>query len=109
METKPVQRRYDLDWLRVLAFSGVFFYHCSRFFNSADWNIKNAQTSPVIDIITGLFDLWGMPLIFAISGASIFFALRPGGATRFVRERGLRLLRTSGAGHPAYSHLRKFT
>jgi len=92
METKLVQRRYDLDWLRVLAFSGVFFYHCSRFFNSSDWHIKNAKTSAIIDIFTGIFDLWGMPLIFAISGASIFFALRPGGAVRFLRERGLRLL-----------------
>ena len=92
METKQFQRRYDLDWLRVMAFSGVFFYHCSRFFNSSDWHIKNATTSPVIDIFTSIFDLWGMPLIFAISGASIFFALRSGGAARFLRERGLRLL-----------------
>ncbi len=88
----PIQRRSDLDWLRVLAFSGVFLYHCSRFFNTPGWNIKNAETSPVIDIITGIFDLWGMPLIFAISGASVFFALRPGGAIRFLRERSLRLL-----------------
>ena len=92
METKLVQRRYDLDWLRVLAFTGVFFYHCSRFFNSDNWNIKNAETSPLIDILTNIFELWGMPLIFAISGASIFFALRPGGATRFLRNRVLRLL-----------------
>jgi len=92
METKPVQRRHDLDWLRVLAFSGVFLYHCSRFFNSADWHIKNAQTSAVVDIFTNIFDLWGMPLIFAISGASIFFALRPQGGARFLRERASRLL-----------------
>jgi len=92
METKLFQRRYDLDWLRVLAFSGVFFYHCSRFFNTAYWHIKNAETSGIVDIFTGIFDMWGMPLIFAISGASIFFALRPGGAVRFLRERVLRLL-----------------
>ena len=92
MESKLVQRRYDLDWLRVLAFSGVFLYHCSRFFNSADWHIKNSSTSPLIDIFTNIFDLWGMPLIFAISGASIFFALRPSTAVRFLRERTARLL-----------------
>ncbi len=92
MDTKPVQRRYDLDWLRVLAFSGVFFYHCSRFFNSADWHIKNATISPLVDIVTSIFDLWGMPLLFAISGASIFFALRPQGAARFLRDRVMRLL-----------------
>ena len=92
METKLIQRRYDLDWLRVLAFSGVFLYHCSRFFNQSDWHIKNATTSPLVDLFTSIFDLWGMPLIFAISGASIFFALRNGGAIRFLRERALRLL-----------------
>ncbi len=92
MEPKPVQRRYDLDWLRVLAFAAVFFYHCGRFFNSSGWHIKNAETSLVADILTGIFDLWGMPLLFAISGASIFFALRPGGAGRFLRERVTRLL-----------------
>jgi len=92
METKPSQRRYDLDWLRVLAFGAVFFYHCGRFFNSSGWHVKNAKTSAVADILTGLFEPWGMPLIFAVSGASIFFALRPGAAGRFVLERGLRLL-----------------
>jgi peptidoglycan/LPS O-acetylase OafA/YrhL len=92
MATKTVQRRYDLDWLRVLAFAGVFFYHCGRFFNSGGWHIKNAETSFVADILTGIFDLWGMPLLFAISGASLFFALRPGGIGRFLRDRVLRLL-----------------
>ncbi len=98
MDTKPVQRRYDLDWLRVLAFSGVFFYHCSRFFNSTDWHIKNPTTSPFVDIFTNIFDLWGMPLIFAISGASIFFALRPSGAGRFLRDRVIRLLAPMAVG-----------
>jgi glucan biosynthesis protein C len=88
----PAVRRYDLDWVRVSAFAGVFFYHCGRFFNSSGWHIKNAETSAVADILTGLFELWGMPLIFAVSGASIFFALRPGGAGRFLFKRGLRLL-----------------
>ena len=92
MNTRAVQRRYDLDWLRVLAFGAVFLYHCGRFFDSSDWHIKNSQASPLVDTLKGIFDLWGMPLIFLISGASIFFALRPGGALRFLRDRVLRLL-----------------
>jgi glucan biosynthesis protein C len=92
VEKKNVQRRYDVDWLRVLAFSGVFFYHCSRFFDTSYWHIKNSETSALVDVPKGIFDLWGMPLIFMISGASIFFALRPGGATRFLRARVWRLL-----------------
>jgi glucan biosynthesis protein C len=92
MDTKTVHRRYDLDWLRVLAFSAVFFYHCGRFFDESDWHIKNSTTSPLVDTLKSIFDLWGMPLIFLISGASIFLALRPGGATRFLRDRVWRLL-----------------
>jgi glucan biosynthesis protein C len=92
MENKTSARVYYLDWLRVLAFLGVFFYHCSRFFDESDWHIKNSQTSGLVDSLKSIFDLWGMPLIFLISGASIFFALRPGGAARFLRVRAWRLL-----------------
>jgi glucan biosynthesis protein C len=92
MENKTSARVYYLDWLRVLAFLGVFFYHCGRFFDESDWHIKNSQASGLVDTLKGIFDLWGMPLIFLISGASIFFALRPGGAARFLRVRAWRLL-----------------
>jgi len=92
MNTTTVQRRYDLDWLRVLAFSAVFLYHCSRFFDSDWWHVKNSTSSPLVDTLKGIFDLWGMPLLFVISGASIFYALRPGGALRFLRDRVWRLL-----------------
>jgi glucan biosynthesis protein C len=92
MDIKSVQRRYDIDWLRVLAFSAVFLYHCSRFFSLDDWEMKNAQTSSLVQTFKSIFDLWGMPLIFLISGASIYFALRPGGATRFLRDRFWRLM-----------------
>ena len=98
MDTKTVKRRYDLDWLRVLAFTAVFFYHSSRFFDESWWHIKNSTTSPLVDTLKGIFDLWGMPLIFMISGASIFFALRPGGAIRFLRDRVWRLLVPLGFG-----------
>ena len=85
-------RLYYLDWLRVLAFTAVFFYHCGRFFNDSDWHIKNSSTSTFANTLMSFFELWGMPLIFLISGASIYLALRPHGAMRFLRERVLRLL-----------------
>jgi glucan biosynthesis protein C len=85
-------RFYDLDWLRVLAITAVFFYHCGRFFNASDWHIKNSTTSSLANTVMGFFELWGMPLLFLISGASIYLALRPRRAIRFLRERVLRLL-----------------
>jgi len=27
------ERRYDIDWLRVIAMLAVFVYHCTRFFD----------------------------------------------------------------------------
>ena len=90
--SSKIHRLYYLDWLRVLAVAGVFFYHSARFFNISDWHIKNAETSVVLEIIISIFNLWGMQLMFAISGATIFFALRPGGAVRFLRDRVMRLV-----------------
>ena len=89
---KPVQRRHDVDWLRVSAFALVFLYHCSRFFDGEWWHIKNSTTSPLVETLKAIFDLWGMPLLFLISGASIYFALRPGGPARFLGDRVWRLL-----------------
>jgi len=89
---KSVQRRHDIDWLRVLAFALVFFYHSGRFFDGEWWHIKNSTTSPVVETLKAIFDLWGMALIFLISGASIYLALRPGRAIRFLRDRVSRLL-----------------
>ncbi len=85
-------RLYYLDWMRVLAFTAVFFYHCGRFFNEDDWHVKNSTTSTFAETLMNFFELWGMPLLFLISGASIYLALRPGGTIRFLRERVLRLL-----------------
>ena len=85
-------RLHYLDWLRVFAFVAVFFYHCGRFFDESDWHIKNSTTSTFADTLMNFFELWGMPLIFLISGASIYLALRPRGTMRFLRERVLRLL-----------------
>jgi peptidoglycan/LPS O-acetylase OafA/YrhL len=41
MTSTTSQRRYELDWLRVLAILIVFLYHSTRFFNLGDWHVKN--------------------------------------------------------------------
>jgi glucan biosynthesis protein C len=92
METKTVQRRYDLDWLRVLAILTIFVFHNGRFFDTEDWQVKNPTTYFGMDVWTYFLAAWIMPLIFVISGASIFYALGKGGAGKFVKDRALRLL-----------------
>jgi hypothetical protein len=39
------ERRYDIDWVRVVATLAVFVFHSVRFFDKLDWHLKNAQQS----------------------------------------------------------------
>jgi len=92
MDTKIAQRRYDLDWLRVLGILFVFIYHSTRFYNVEEWNIKNNIWYPSVEIWNGFATSFMMPLMFAISGASLFYALGKGGFGKFIKDKVLRLL-----------------
>jgi len=81
MEPKSFQRRYDLDWLRVLAILAIFVFHTTRLFDPDGWLIKNPTTYTFVNVWKEFATSWGMPLILIISGASAFYALgkvRPG-------------------------------
>ena len=89
-------RVYYLDWLRVLAILTVFVFHCGRFFDLEDWLVKNPRTYFGVEVWTYFLAGWLMPLIFLISGASIFYALGKGSGIhavgKFVKDRTLRLV-----------------
>lgn len=92
MVTHTVQRRYDLDWLRVFAILSVFLYHSTRFFDRWFWHVKNPAGYQGVEIFQGFMTTWMMPFIFLISGASIFYAMNKGGVGTFFKDKGLRLL-----------------
>ncbi len=92
MDIKTIQRRYDLDWLRVLAILTIFIYHTTRFFNSEWWLVKNPTSYLVMDILETTLTNWIMALIFAISGASLFYAIGKGSAGKFIKDKVLRLV-----------------
>jgi peptidoglycan/LPS O-acetylase OafA/YrhL len=85
-------RRHDLDWLRVLAILTVFVFHCGRFFDTDGWHVKNPVRHEAVQVWTTFLCSWLMPLIFVISGASTFYALRARAAARFIKDRAGRLL-----------------
>jgi glucan biosynthesis protein C len=92
METRSVQRQNYLDWLRVLGVLAVILYHTARFFNSEDWHVKNPITYGWVDIWNDFAITWLMPLLFVVSGISLFYAVRKSGAAKFVKDKVLRLL-----------------
>lgn len=83
------KRRFDLDWLRVLAILIVFIFHSGRFFDRMDWHVKNPITHQGMQTWTMFLASWMMPLIFVISGASLYFALVKVG--KFIKDKVLRL------------------
>ena len=80
MDNKIAQRRYELDWLRVLVILAVFLYHSARFFNLDGWHIKNLTLSWRVEIWEQFLATWMMPMCFVISGMSVFYALGKGRA-----------------------------
>jgi peptidoglycan/LPS O-acetylase OafA/YrhL len=93
MSTVNPNRRYDLDWLRVLAVLAVFLYHSTRFFNLGDWHVKNVDTYVWVEMWNVFATRWMMPLFFIISGASLFYALgKSAGWRRFYIDKFLRLM-----------------
>ena len=88
----PNQRRYDLDWLRVLAFALLILFHTGMMFNTWGWHVKNNQTSVLFEYIMRFTHEWRMPLLFLISGAAIWFAMDKYAGRKFIAERHKRLL-----------------
>ena len=73
---KP-ERRYDIDWLRVLAVLLLFYVHPARiFYVWDDWYVKNDQLSLFLSRIAVFINHWHMPLFFILAGAATWFSLR---------------------------------
>jgi len=71
---KPIvdTRRYDIDWLRSLAFILLIFYHIGQFYVlDWDWHVKSVYQSQFLQNIMLLVNQWRMPLIFLVSGVAL--------------------------------------
>ena len=84
-------RRYDLDWIRVLAFGLLVFYHVGMYYVTWDWHVKSPAAGPALEPLMMLTAPWRLSLLFFISGAAsaMLFRKRPDG---YLRERTRRLL-----------------
>lgn len=90
-EVVIAERRIELDWLRVGVVAAVFVFHTARFFDPEGWHVKNATVHGWLVGPIVFFVGWAMPLLFVISGAGVFFALRRRSPAQLLRERMLRL------------------
>jgi hypothetical protein len=92
MEKQIKTRRYELDWLRVMAFSLLIFYHTGMFFVSWEWHVKNNVQSEALEVPMLFLSQWRMSLIFLVSGAGVYLAMRHRSAGAFAKDRLKRIL-----------------
>jgi len=87
------QRRYYLDWLRVMLVLLVFLAHSAMPFNTArTWAIMNDQTAFAMTAWVGFCYQWGMQLFFLVAGASAGLSLRSRSGGEYLKSRTKRLM-----------------
>jgi len=89
MET--TNRRYDIDWLRVLAFYLLIFYHVGMVFVPWEFHIKNSTTAEWFETWMAFLSQWRLPLLFLISGIVVYYSLGKRTSGKFLLERAKRL------------------
>lgn len=84
-------RRYDLDWLRVMVFALLIFYHVGMFFVPWGWHVKNNTSYDWLRWPMLFLNQWRLPILFVISGMGTYYALSKRNIWQFLWERNLRL------------------
>ncbi len=95
-------RRYDLDWLRILAVLLLVPFHSAIIFSAfpdvQQVFVYDAQHSHFLTEAVGFVYLWHMPLLFLVAGAASWFALGQRTGKQYLGERVNRLLVPLGFG-----------
>jgi glucans biosynthesis protein C len=84
-------RRYDLDWLRIIAFGLLILYHCGMFYVTWGWHVKSRLANDAIEPLMMLTSPWRLTLLFLISGAATRFMADKTKAWNFIVSRMGRL------------------
>jgi glucan biosynthesis protein C len=86
------QRRWDVDWLRVIGTLLIFAYHSAAPFHPwFDWHVRNAQKSELLGWLSVAMYSWPMMLFMLLAGAGTWFALKRRTVWQYARERFMRL------------------
>ena len=88
-----LERRYDIDWLRIAAVLLLIPFHTARVFNwEEDFYVKNDPTSVVAQRFIDFVGPWHMSLLFLLAGMATWLAFRYRSAGQYAGERFKRLL-----------------
>jgi glucans biosynthesis protein C len=95
MSTLNLNRRHDIDWLRVIAIGLLLIYHVAIAFQP--WGIMigfitNKESWVPLWIPMSMLNVWRIPLLFFVSGMGVYFALQQRTWKQLIAERSKRIL-----------------
>lgn len=90
-----VTRRYDIDWIRVIAIGLLLIYHISIGFQR--WGIMlgfitNEKSWDSLWTPMSMLNIWRIPLLFFVSGMGVYFAIQNRNWKQLIQERAFRIL-----------------
>ncbi len=93
--TLITERRYDIDWLRVIAIGLLLIYHIAIIFQP--WAmfiafIRSDESMEGMWKVMSMLNVWRIPLLFYVSGMGVFFAIQKRNWKQLLLERGKRIL-----------------
>ena len=89
------ERRYDIDWLRVIAIGLLLIYHVSIVFQPWGVFIGFMQSKDPMESLwvpMAMLNVWRIPLLFFVSGMGMCFAMRKRNFKQLIVERTRRIL-----------------
>ena len=89
--TQLSSRRYDLDWLRIIAFLLLIFYHVGMFYVPWEWHVKSVHAGEGAEPLMMLLNPWRLSLLFFISGVALRFLFGKLGAGGLAKDRAVRM------------------
>ena len=96
MELLLVQRRYDIDALRVIAIFLLIFYHCAIIFQpwarELLWFPQSGEHLEILWSLMQALNIWRIPLLFVVSGVGFAFVMKQRNKKQLLSDRGVRIL-----------------
>src|SRR5689334_17427399 len=88
LPSRPAGRRPELDVMRALVVAGLVVFHSAMVFAvGVSWFVNDPRPSIGFTVFLLWGSLWGMPLLFLVSGMGVRYAMRSRTVWAFAAER----------------------
>lgn len=84
-------RHHFLDWVRVLAFAFLIFYHTAMMFVDWGFHVESGHNSTFLKSIMILSSQWRLDILFLVSGVAMSFMITKMSIKAFAWQRIIKL------------------